>query len=244
MMADSRRKVFLAGLERGLSVTGAAAAAGIPRSLVYKWRGYGDFAAAWDMAEAAGADLLEDEALRRVMEGVEKPVFWRGEQVGTVRTYNDRLLMLLLQRRKPEREPDKEALHRQLREHESFVSDLVRAQGACDRRIVELINELNEARRKLAAATPGAPEPELIPVALPYDEAELFGEEAMEEPDDADDEADSREEADTDSPRPSVSTCLKPVSRPSQFPSPSVSTCLPPPEDRKGEASTHPEPPT
>ncbi len=100
--ARGRRQAFLAALEKGLSVTGAAAAAGINRTLAYKWReALPDFAAAWDEAVQEAADLLEDEALRRAMEGVEKPVFWRGQQIGTVRTYNDRLLALLLQRRRP-----------------------------------------------------------------------------------------------------------------------------------------------
>ena len=62
---DGRRAAFLAGLERGLSVAGAAAAAGVHRSLAYKWRQMSrDFEAAWRLAEQAGADLLEDEALQ------------------------------------------------------------------------------------------------------------------------------------------------------------------------------------
>lgn len=39
----------------------------------------------------------------RALNGVEAPVFHGGEQVGTPRIYNDRLLMLLLNNRAPGR---------------------------------------------------------------------------------------------------------------------------------------------
>jgi AcrR family transcriptional regulator len=85
-----------------MSITGAAEAAGVSRPLLYRWYGTdAAFAADWDDAARRAADRLEDEALRRAMEGVEKPVFHRGQQVGAVRTYNDRMLLALLQRRRP-----------------------------------------------------------------------------------------------------------------------------------------------
>ena len=98
-----RRDAFLVALQQGRSVTGSAQAAGINRTLLYKWRDQiPGFAAAWDEARETSADLIEDEALRRAMQGVEKPVFYRGQQIGVVTTYSDRLLALLLQRRRPE----------------------------------------------------------------------------------------------------------------------------------------------
>ena len=48
------------------------------------------------MALNAATDILANTAYERAIEGVEEPVFWRGEQVGTRRRYNDRLLMALL----------------------------------------------------------------------------------------------------------------------------------------------------
>jgi hypothetical protein len=45
--------------------------------------------------------LLGDTAFERAVDGVEEPVFWKGEQVGTRRRYNDRLLMFLLRARDP-----------------------------------------------------------------------------------------------------------------------------------------------
>jgi hypothetical protein len=37
----------------------------------------------------------------RAVEGVERPVFQRGQQVGTIREYSDRLLMFMLKARRP-----------------------------------------------------------------------------------------------------------------------------------------------
>ncbi len=186
---DGRRAAFLAGLGRGLSVTGAAAAAGVNRTLIYKWQKEPDFASAVRLAEEAGSDLLEDEALRRALDGVEKPVFWRGEQVGTVRTYNDRLLMLLLQRRRPVREPDDEEKYEKQRSTDialqtllDFTLQYVDQRTACEGRITELTHALNEARQELAAAT-GAAAPEPLPVVLPYDKAEPAGDDEGESED-------------------------------------------------------------
>lgn len=48
-----------------------------------------------------GYDLWEEEARRRAIDGVLEPVFYRGEEVGTIRKYSDFLLKTLLQGRKP-----------------------------------------------------------------------------------------------------------------------------------------------
>ena len=145
----ARYAAFLAGLERGLSVTGAAAAANLPRGALYRWREDDpDFAAAWRMAALAGADLLEDEALRRAMEGVEKPVFYRGQQVGTVRVYNDRLLMWLLQRRQPAAQDLRQALE----EADACRQEMTRELERARERIAQLGQELMEARQAPASA--------------------------------------------------------------------------------------------
>ena len=50
---------------------------------------------------------LEDEARRRALQGVEKPVFREGRQVGTVTEYSDTLLIFLLKARRPEKFRDR-----------------------------------------------------------------------------------------------------------------------------------------
>jgi hypothetical protein len=63
---QSRREVFLSGLEPGLSVGGAAAAVGVSRAGVYRWREHSPrFARQQDDAVQGGTDALEDEARRR-----------------------------------------------------------------------------------------------------------------------------------------------------------------------------------
>lgn len=97
------REQFLDGLAQGLSVASAAQAAGLARGTLYRWRAQSkSFHKAWQDAYDAGTDRLEDEARRRAVEGVEKPVFRGGEIVGHVTDYSDTMLMFLLKARRPE----------------------------------------------------------------------------------------------------------------------------------------------
>jgi len=61
------------------------------------------FRAAWEAALDHGVQRLVDIAIDRATEGVPVPVFWRGEQVGEKRWYNDRLLMFVLKHHLPGR---------------------------------------------------------------------------------------------------------------------------------------------
>lgn len=98
------QKTFFAALEETGSVTAAAAAAGVHRTAAYKQRS-GDkaFSQQWDESIEGGADALEDEARRRAYDGVEEPVFHKGEKVGTVRKYSDVLLIFLLKGIRPQK---------------------------------------------------------------------------------------------------------------------------------------------
>lgn len=97
-----REKRFLAALSRGLSVTAAATAAGLSARAAYYWRGEdAGFAARWDDALEEGTDALEDEALRRAVEGFDQPVYYCGREVGNIRKYSDALLKFLLRGRRP-----------------------------------------------------------------------------------------------------------------------------------------------
>ncbi len=50
--------------------------------------------------------MLEAEARRRAVEGVRKPVYCRGEIVGTVKEYSDTLLIFLMKGARPEKYRD------------------------------------------------------------------------------------------------------------------------------------------
>ena len=49
-----------------------------------------------------GTAALEDEAIRLAREGVDKPVFYKGEHCGNVRRCSDTLLIFMLKARKPD----------------------------------------------------------------------------------------------------------------------------------------------
>jgi hypothetical protein len=83
-------------------VSAAAARIGVSRTALYNAReADAAFAAMWDDAVEAGVDRLEDAAFRRAVDGVEEPVFFRGQQVGTIRRYSDALLIALLKAKRP-----------------------------------------------------------------------------------------------------------------------------------------------
>lgn len=97
---------FLDALAESGNVSKAAAAAGVTRTTVYALRNHPDapdFAEAWEDALEEASDLLELEARRRAVEGVEEPVFYQGLECGSVRKYSDTLLIFLLKAAKPEK---------------------------------------------------------------------------------------------------------------------------------------------
>ncbi len=95
---------FLEALAEGRSVADACRFAGVsPEYIRVRRRRDSVFAADYEAAYTDGADALEDEARRRAVEGVEEPVFHRGEVVGSVRKYSDPMLMFLLKGRRPDR---------------------------------------------------------------------------------------------------------------------------------------------
>lgn len=99
-----KKKLFLQALMKGASITAAAQEADVSTSTVRKWRNNDvEFAFEWDEAWSSGTDTLEDEAVRRAVKGVRKPVVSAGRLVAYERVYSDRLLEMLLKGRRPER---------------------------------------------------------------------------------------------------------------------------------------------
>ena len=107
-------EAFLDGLREGWSVKKSAWGAGIASITAYDWKSKSeaskqedgtfadDFCVRWAAAMRDGVDVLEDEAHRRGVEGVEKPVYQGGVLVGTVTEYSDTLLNLKLRGKRPE----------------------------------------------------------------------------------------------------------------------------------------------
>lgn len=98
-----RRTCFIEMLRKTANVSRAAREAGLASSTVYRQRARSrSFAADWDNAVAEALDALEESVIQRVRDGTEKPVYYGGEQVGTVRQYSDQLAMFVLKSKRPE----------------------------------------------------------------------------------------------------------------------------------------------
>ena len=99
----AQQTAFLSAFRRTVSVTSAAKEAGVSRSTHYNWIDTDpEYAEQVEAVNEELADALEQEAHRRAVEGVEEPVFCRGERVGSIRKYSDPLLILLLKAKRPE----------------------------------------------------------------------------------------------------------------------------------------------
>ncbi len=61
-----------------------------------------EFAQAWADAVAEAVDRAEAEVYRRAFRGVERPVYYAGQQVGTIRDYSDSLAALYLKAHRPD----------------------------------------------------------------------------------------------------------------------------------------------
>ncbi len=107
-LSSEKLAAFCAALAETGFVGKACHAVGVSRSLAYRWREENsDFAAAWDRAVKIGCTALEDEAQRRAFEGVDRPVFHGGQEVGSVKAYSDTLTMFLLKAHFPEKYRDR-----------------------------------------------------------------------------------------------------------------------------------------
>ncbi|MGB8273643.1 MAG: terminase, partial [Alphaproteobacteria bacterium] len=97
-----------AALSRGASVDDAVRRGKVGRRTFYDWRTK-DKAFNQQVLDAmeAGTDVLEDEARRRAVDGVRKPVYQGGKRVGYVQEYSDVLLIFLLKARRPDKYRDR-----------------------------------------------------------------------------------------------------------------------------------------
>lgn len=90
---------FLRQLSATHSVSAAARSVGMSRQSAYRLRSRmkgGAFDLAWDVAFHHSYDNLAHAALERALNGVEIPIFHKGEQVGSYRRFDERLTVALL----------------------------------------------------------------------------------------------------------------------------------------------------
>ncbi len=101
---QKKKAVFLEAYAEIGTITHAAMRAQVDRTTIYRWRDSDPvFAAALDEADLMAAERLEQEARRRAVDGVEKPVWHKGQMVGSVREYSDTLLIFLLKGALPDK---------------------------------------------------------------------------------------------------------------------------------------------
>lgn len=81
---------------------------GISRATYTQWvKKEPGFQQLFEEAKEEAGNWLEYEAWRRAVEGVDKPIYYKGEKVDTVKEYSDSLLMFLLKGTKPEKYRDR-----------------------------------------------------------------------------------------------------------------------------------------
>ena len=98
------KPAFIEVLRATGNVTLAAQHAGQSRNQVHDVRQRSKrFAAQWDNALEEATDLLEAEAWRRALTGIDEPVFYKGKVVGSTKKYSRPLLMFLLEAHRPQK---------------------------------------------------------------------------------------------------------------------------------------------
>lgn len=150
-MADSaaaKAHAFLAAFRITGSVVLSATAAGVEKTIHYRWLKNENYARDFAAAETEFADVLEACAIGRAKDGVLEAVFYQGAPCGAIRKYSDGLMLALLKRYKPEK-------------YRALVSAEVNVTGSLD-----LVERLKAARKRVAAnkndtsdPTPGEPGP-------------------------------------------------------------------------------------
>jgi argininosuccinate synthase len=97
VISHPKKRAFLAAYAKCGNVTVAAEQAEISRKAHYEWMQADPIYAEWfEDAHEEAIQRMEAEARRRAVEGVMKPVFYKGEIVGYVNEYSDNLLMFNL----------------------------------------------------------------------------------------------------------------------------------------------------
>ena len=136
----AKQSAFLKGIRETGTLSGAARRSHSSRSSHYRWlQQDAEYAVDFANANEEATDALEQEARRRAFEGVEEPVFYKGERVGSIRKFSDSLLMLLLMAKRPD----------QFRERVDVTSKVDRGPFVIDPKIMKTLSdeELDIARR-------------------------------------------------------------------------------------------------
>ena len=144
-----KRDAFLTAYAEVGTVTHAAELAGVSRNAHYMWmQDDPEYPEKFREAEKQACEVLEKEIRRRAVEGVDEPVFHKGEQCGTVRKYSDTLLIFAAKGAMPEKYRENAKLEIDLKANITGQVDLARLSA----------EELAALETMLAKATDTTPE--------------------------------------------------------------------------------------
>lgn len=104
-----QQEAVLAAFTDCANITISCKKAKVPRRTFYNWLEDEDFKDKFEKCVKIAIGVLEDEARRRAIVGVDKPVYYQGRRVGRVREYSDTLLIVLLKAHAPEKYKDRVA---------------------------------------------------------------------------------------------------------------------------------------
>ena len=133
----AKQAAFLRQLSASHSVSAAAKSVGMSRQSAYRLRSKlkgQAFDLAWEVAFHHSYDVLAHAALDRALNGVEVPVYYKGEKVDSYRKYDERLTVALLSRATPGGNPAFGRLgpqaERQARDFEGLLARIGQGEGA------------------------------------------------------------------------------------------------------------------
>lgn len=102
---EEKQQAFLNKFCDLANITKSATATRIGRRTVYDWlENDKDFKVKFKKARKVAIGVLEDEAHRRAVEGIDKAIFYKGKKVkAKVKEYSDTLLIVLLKANAPKK---------------------------------------------------------------------------------------------------------------------------------------------
>jgi len=97
------REAFIAALDKSRgNVSDACEVIGIGRTAAYKWKSEVEsFRVEWDDVVEKHTDALESKVYERALDGWQEPVFYQGEETGSVTKFSDSNAQFLLRARRP-----------------------------------------------------------------------------------------------------------------------------------------------
>lgn len=110
-LQPKKRAFLLAYIDTGGRITESSKRVKITRQMHYDWLEDDiEYAKAFEQAKDEAAATLEDEAVRRAVDGTTKPIFYQGEKCGEVQEYSDSLMMFLLKGLRPDKYRERSAI--------------------------------------------------------------------------------------------------------------------------------------